>query len=162
ASTSGKLGRARMRRRHEAHAGSALLSETVKVLASSIKSLPSAGCQILPCVLEFTTAGARDEDQFGEGKAPNRQYGDCMLDLVPLLTLALAVLAVALSGILLSRLRAVVGQPGLSQEQAIGLFRGEHDRLRDAVDAQFRGMRTETADVMRGLQDSGVRNFGEL
>jgi DNA recombination protein RmuC len=85
-----------------------------------------------------------------------------MIDFVPFLTLAVALLTAAISAILLSRRRAVGGQPGLSQEQATGLFRGEHDRLRDAVDAQFPGMRTELADVMRGLQDSGVRNFGEL
>jgi len=78
------------------------------------------------------------------------------------LGLGLLALAVALLGIL--RPRESVAAGVLTREQAIELFRDEHDRLRGAFDEEFRGLRAEVGlglEAGIGRVESQVRAIGE-
>lgn len=50
----------------------------------------------------------------------------------------------------------------LTRDQAVELFRGEYDRLRSTSDEQFRGIRSELMESLRGNQETSVRVIGEL
>ena len=85
-----------------------------------------------------------------------------MPDIALIVAVGLGLLAIAIAVLGLFRARASGSSLALTREQAAELFRGEHDRLRDALDGQFRGVRAELGDGMRGLQESGVRNIADL
>jgi hypothetical protein len=79
-----------------------------------------------------------------------------------LIALALGLLAILIAVIGLVRSSRSANTGLLTQQQASELFRGEHDRLRAALDEQLRGIRSEIADRIRSLQESSVLTVGEL
>lgn len=85
-----------------------------------------------------------------------------MPDIALTVAVGLGLLAVVMAVLGLFRARTSDNSLALTREQAAELFRGEHDRLRTTLEEQFRGVRGELSEAMRGLQDSGVRNFGDL
>lgn len=85
-----------------------------------------------------------------------------MLDVASIVAIGLGVLAFIIAVLGLLRGREPRDLQSLTREQAAELFRGEHDRLRSSLDEQFRGVRSELGEGMRGLQESNVRSMSEL
>lgn len=85
-----------------------------------------------------------------------------MSDMSSIIAVALGLLAIIIAVIGLIRSRTLTNSSSLTGEQAAELFRSEHDRLRGSLDEQFRGVRSELGESMRGLQESSVRSVGDL